>query len=109
MFFFGQVRSTQRGSKDPKRPRGTHPHQISPETHLKACESAHVCWPRSHSEQPPDPVSSASIFLFHMKPSEQQFSNLLPPQSLTAIAPAKLPKPNRKGLFSNHHFSGANC
>ena len=31
----------------------------------------------------------------------------LPSRSLTAKAPEKLPGPNRKGLSSNHHFSGA--
>ena len=31
----------------------------------------------------------------------------VPSRSLTKIAPEKLPKPNRKGLSSNHHFSGA--
>ena len=29
-----------------------------------------------------------------------------PPESLTLIAHQKLPKPNRKGSSSNHHFSG---
>ena len=31
---------------------------------------------------------------------------ILPSRSLTKIAPEKLPKPNRKGSSSNHHFQG---
>ena len=33
----------------------------------------------------------------------------VPPGSLIAKAPEKLPGPKRKGSSSNHHFSGANC
>ena len=39
----------------------------------------------------------ATLFSYSMYPPEVN------------IAPEKLPKPNRKGSSSNHHFSGASC
>ena len=32
-----------------------------------------------------------------------------PPKFNSEFTPEKLPKPNRKGASSNHHFSGASC
>ena len=39
----------------------------------------------------------------------QRWCQDYPPKFNSEFSPEKLPKPNRKGLSSNHHFSGASC
>ena len=38
-----------------------------------------------------------------------EIGEMVPSLKLAAKAPEKLPKPKRKGLYSNHTFSGASC
>ena len=51
--------------------------------------------------------AGSSMVIGSMGYNSPTYFNGIPPGSLTGNAPEKLPKPNRKGSSSNHHFSGS--